>query len=282
MDREARMSGGGIRLIDEGFELGEVDLSQKIDSDAYEKALSGLQKQLMSIQQAYLRSRDRAIIVFEGWDAAGKGGTIRRMSSVMDPRGFKVWPIGAPTPAELEQHYLHRFWARLPRAGEIVVFDRSWYGRVLVERVEELAPKKDWTRAYSEINEFEHLLANDGVRIIKIFLHVSAGEQKKRFIERLRDPLKRWKLSYEDFRNREKWPLYEAAIEEMVERTSTAHAPWRVVASEQKKFGRLQAITALVEHLSEGVDLSPRTLDLDLITQAQEQLGIDPSEALDT
>jgi AMP-polyphosphate phosphotransferase len=272
----------GIRLIDEGFELAEVDLSQKIDTESYEKALAGLQTQLMTVQQAYLRSRDRAIIVFEGWDAAGKGGTIRRMSSVMDPRGFKVWPIGAPTPFELEQHYLHRFWTRLPKAGEITVFDRSWYGRVLVERVEELAPRKDWERAYGEINDFEQLLANDGVRIIKIFMHISAGEQKKRFIERLRDPLKRWKLSYEDFRNREKWPLYEAAIEEMVERTSTANAPWRVVSSEQKKCGRLQAITAIVEHLSDGVDLSPRELDEDLIRQAQEQLGIDPKEALDT
>lgn len=276
------MSGGGIRLIDEEFELGEVDLSQKIDSDSYERLLAGLQTQLMTIQQAYLRTRDRAIIVFEGWDAAGKGGTIRRMSSVLDPRGFKVWPIGAPTKAELEQHYLHRFWARLPKAGEIVVFDRSWYGRVLVERVEEFTQKKDWMRGYREINEFEHLLANDGVRIIKIFLHISASEQKKRFIERLRDPLKRWKLSYEDFRNREKWPLYEAAVEEMVVRTSTAHAPWRVVSSEQKKFGRLQAITSLVEHLSHGVDLSPRPLDLGLVAQAQEKLGIDPSEAIDT
>ncbi len=267
-------------LTDPHFTLSGVDLSQKVDSDSYEKALAGLQKRLMVVQQAYLRSRDRAVIVFEGWDAAGKGGTIRRMSSVLDPRGFKVWPIGAPSQAELEHHYLQRFWTRLPRAGEITVFDRSWYGRVLVERVEELTPQADWSRAYREINEFEHMLANDGVRIIKIFLHISPDEQKKRFIERLRDPLKRWKLSYEDFRNREKWPLYETAIEEMVARTSTRRAPWRVISSEQKKFGRVEAITAIVEHLARGVDLSPRHLDLDLVAQAQEQLGIDPSEAV--
>lgn len=270
------------RLVHDDFHLARVDLKARVAEDDYLEEEARLQTELKRVQQAYLHTGGRALVVFEGWDAAGKGGTIRRMAAAMDPRGFKVWPIGAPSAFEKRHHYLHRFWSRLPGAGEIVVFDRSWYGRVLVERVEGFAEKADWQRAYGEIVAFEKMLLDDGVRIVKLFLHISPGEQKKRFVERLRDPLKRWKLSYEDLRNREKWPQYEAAVQEMVRRTSTARAPWTVLSSEQKKAGRLQALSTIVETLSDGVDLSPRPLDLDLLEQAQSRLGIDPSEIVGT
>lgn len=270
------------RLVDEKFSLAHVDLSARVDEEAYAAEEGNLQKELKRIQQAYLHTGARALVVFEGWDAAGKGGTIRRMASAMDPRGFKVWPIGAPSPFEQRHHYLHRFWARLPGDGEIVVFDRSWYGRVLVERVEGYATEAEWRRAYGEIVAFERMLHEDGVRIVKLFLHISPKEQKKRFVERLRDPLKRWKLSYEDLRNREKWPHYEAAVEEMIRRTSTARAPWAALSSEQKKSGRINALRTIVKTLSEDVDLSPRPLDLGLLEQAESRLGIDPREIVDT
>ncbi|WP_349367470.1 polyphosphate kinase [Salinarimonas sp.] len=276
------MSSDEHRLVHEDFHLARVDLSVRVDQESYLAEEARLQTELKRIQQAFLHTGERGLIVFEGWDAAGKGGTIRRMAAAMDPRGFKVWPIGAPSPFEQRHHYLHRFWSRLPAAGEIVIFDRSWYGRVLVERVEGYAERADWQRAYGEIRAFERMLLDDGVRIVKLFLHISPHEQKKRFVQRLRDPLKRWKLSYEDLRNREKWPHYAAAVEEMIRRTSTARAPWTALSSEQKKAGRLKALTTIVETLSDGVDLAPRPLDLDLLAQAQERLGIDPREIVGT
>lgn len=270
------MAGAQDSLVHTDFSLASVDLRRSVDGDVYQTEEAALQIELKRIQQAYLHTNDRAVIVFEGWDAAGKGGTIRRMATTMDPRGFRVWPIGAPSPAEQRHHYLHRFWSRLPAAGEIVVFDRSWYGRVLVERVEGFAREREWRRAYDEILAFERMLLDDGVRMVKLFLHISQKEQKKRFVERLENPIKRWKLSYEDFRNREKWSQYEAAIEEMVQRTSTARAPWTVLSSEQKKAGRLDALATIVARLSDGVDLAPRPLDAALLEQARAALGIDP------
>lgn len=270
------MAGAQDSLVHTDFSLASVDLRRSVSGDAYQTEEAALQIELKRIQQAYLHTNDRAVIVFEGWDAAGKGGTIRRMATTMDPRGFKVWPIGAPTPVESRHHYLHRFWSRLPGAGEIVVFDRSWYGRVLVERVEGFAQEREWRRAYGEILAFERMLLDDGVRMVKLFLHLSQKEQKKRFVERLENPIKRWKLSYEDFRNREKWSQYESAIEEMVQRTSTARAPWAVLSSEQKKAGRLDALQTIVARLSDGVDLAPRPLDAALLEQARAVLGIDP------
>jgi polyphosphate kinase 2 (PPK2 family) len=245
----------------EGFSLAEVELTPALKRDDYEKKLSALQLKLRQIQQAYLASGDRGIIVFEGWDAAGKGGTIRRMSAVMDPRGFKVWPISAPTDIDKARHFLYRFWERVPPVGAVSVFDRSWYGRVLVERVEGLASKAEWTRGYREINEFERMLSDDGARIVKIFLHISPEEQLKRFEQRLNDPLKRWKLTYEDFRNRDRRPLYETAIEEMVARTSTETAPWHVIPANDKKQGRIAALELVTSVLSAGVDLRPKPLD---------------------
>ncbi|MEF2550307.1 polyphosphate kinase [Aurantimonas sp. A2-1-M11] len=244
--------------------LEALDMSLKLDSTEYDARIQAVQLRFQKIQQAYLNSKEKALIVFEGWDAAGKGGAIRRMAAVMDPRGFKVWPIAAPTPTELSHHYLARFWSRLPARGEIAVFDRSWYGRVLVERVEGFASGPEWQRAYEEINGFEKLLADDGVRIAKIFLYIDRSEQLSRFERRLHDPLKRWKLSYEDFRNRDKWDEYQLAADEMLARTDTAAAPWTVIAANSKKYARVTALETIAERLSANVNLAPPELDPEL------------------
>lgn len=254
--------------------LADIDLSQSCRAEDYHTALDSLQRDMLRIQQAYYRSGRRAIIVFEGWDAAGKGGTIRRLVNPLDPRGFRVHPIGAPTPDEQGRHYLFRFYRRLPLPGSLAIFDRSWYGRVLVERVEGLATRSEWNRAYQEINEFERLLVDDGVRIIKLFLHIDAEEQRKRFCLRLRDPIKHWKLTEDDLRNRELRPDYVKAIEEMFGRTSTRAAPWYVIAGNKKWFARLSALRIITEGLSEGVDLTAPAPDEDFIRKAEQQLGL--------
>jgi len=260
------------------FRLSGVKLDRSIGKADYESRLAELQLLLRQIQQAYLASGDRGIIVFEGWDAAGKGGTIRRMSAVMDPRGFKVWPIAAPSDVDKARHFLYRFWGRVPPLGAISVFDRSWYGRVLVERVEGLAAEAEWSRAYREINEFERMLSDDGARIVKVFLHISPEEQLRRFEQRLNDPLKRWKLTYEDFRNRDRRPLYETAIEEMVERTSTGTAPWQVVPAEDKKYARIRALELITEVLAKDVDLRPKPLDEEAKALARAVFGSLPKD----
>jgi polyphosphate kinase 2 (PPK2 family) len=260
------------------FRLAKVKMNKKLSGAVYRKRLAEVQLRLRQIQQAYLATGDRGIIVFEGWDAGGKGGTIRRMSAVMDPRGFKVWPIAAPRDVDRERHFLYRFWERVPPVGAISVFDRSWYGRVLVERVEGLATREEWRRGYREINQFERMLRDDGARIVKIFLHISPEEQLKRFEQRLTDPLKRWKLTYEDFRNRDRRPAYETAIEEMVARTSTAVAPWHVIPADDKKFARIEALSLIAGTLSEGVDLSPQPMDEEAKAQARALFGALPKD----
>ena len=202
-----------------------------------------MQETLQRIQQAYLGSPNRAVVVLEGWDTAGKGGVVRRLGWALDPRSFKVHSIAAPTAREKSLHYLQRFWERLPQHGQIVVFDRSWYGRVMVERVEGFATPEEWRRAYDEINDFERMLIADGTRLVKLFLHITPEEQIRRFRARLSDPLKRWKLSYEDFRNRARWADYEQAIEDMMQKTSTPRARWHLIPANDKPYGRLAALT---------------------------------------
>ena len=231
------------------------------------------QEKLVHVQQALLFTGERAVVVFEGMDAAGKGGTIRRMAWAMDPRSLKVWPIGAPNEIEAKQHYLQRFWTRLPEKTQIAVFDRSWYGRVLVERVEGLTPKKDWRRAYHEINAFEQQMVDDGIRVVKIFLHISKDQQRQELIDRMRDPLKRWKLSFDDFRNRARWSDYVEAIEDMFDRTSTKAAPWHVVPSDDKPAARAEALRILATQLSAGLDLSLPPLDRRIARMALKALG---------
>ncbi len=251
------------------FRLAEVDLGRRLDVDDYETALAALQARLRLIQQAYFHTRTAAIVVFEGWDAAGKGGVISRIASAIDARIVKVWPISAPGSAENGRHYLARFWERLPGKGTLAIFDRSWYGRVLVERVEGLTPVADWSRAYRELNDFERIQCDAGVRVIKLFLHVSPKEQLSRLEKRLRDPAKRWKLTLEDIRNHKRWDDYVVAIEDMLERTSTATAPWLVIPAEDKKFARIAAIAAVCERLEAGVDMSPPPLDQRLLKEVQ-------------
>lgn len=264
------------------FRLADLPMDRKLSRKEYDAKLAGLHRKLQAIQQAYLLSGHRAIVVFEGWDAAGKGGAIRRMTSVMDPRSCHVWPIGAPTDREQGKHYLFRFWQRLPDPSTIAIFDRSWYGRVLVERVEGLASEDEWTRAYHEIGEFERMLIDDGVRIVKLFLHITPEEQLERFRKRLEDPLKRWKLSYEDLRNRQRWDDYVEAIEEMIARTSTASSPWVAIPANDKDYARIAAIETVVGALSRGVDLSPRPISPDLARAAREALGLEvPVEKAD-
>lgn len=219
--------------------LDGVDLSAQVPRERYEQRLKELQKKLYALQvENYLRG-GRAIFVFEGWDAAGKGGVIKRLTALMDPRGLKVWPIAAPRDAEKRNHYLWRFWQRLPERGEVAIFDRSWYGRVLVERVEGFAKDAEWKRAYDEINAFEKMLTDDGVRIAKFFLHIDRKTQLERFEARETDPLKQYKLSREDWRNRKRWRDYEDAIQDMLDRTHRPDAPWIVVAANDKKHARL-------------------------------------------
>jgi polyphosphate kinase 2 (PPK2 family) len=240
----------------------------------YECRLATMQETLQLLQQAYLGTSHRAIIVLEGWDTAGKGGIVRRLGWALDPRSFKVHAIAAPNGHEKAQHYLQRFWECLPQHGQIVVFDRSWYGRVLVERVEGYASQIEWQRAYDEINDFERLLLADGTYLVKLFMHITPEEQLRRFRHRLTDPLKRWKLSYEDFRNRGRWQDYEKAIEDMVEKTSSRHAPWHVVPANNKPYGRLAAFRVITDRLSKGVVLEPRALDPAVAEAAATLLGI--------
>lgn len=222
--------------------LEDVDLSQRVDRARYQERLDALQERLYGLEvQNYLRG-GRAVVVFEGWDAAGKGGAIKRLTALMDPRGFKVWPIAAPRDAEKRNHYLWRFWYRLPEKGELAIFDRSWYGRVLVERVEGYAHRDEWERAYDEINAFEKTLTDDGVRIAKFFLHIDRKTQLKRFEERETDPLKSYKLGPDDWRNRKKWREYQDAIQDMLDRTHRPDAPWTVVAANDKKHARLSVL----------------------------------------
>lgn len=241
--------------------LADLDMTLSLGDKQYAAQLKELQLRFERIQQAYLYHGHKGLVAFEGWDAAGKGGAIRRISAVMDPRGFKVWPIAAPEPQDQKRHYMARFWDRAPARGEICIFDRSWYGRVLVERVEGFASAAEWRRAYDEINDFEQLMADDGARIAKVFLYITPDEQLRRFRDRLENPLKRWKLSYEDFRNREKWGEYETAVNDMLARTDTDAAPWKVVPANCKRYARIAAMTEIADRLEAGVDLAPRPLD---------------------
>jgi polyphosphate kinase 2 (PPK2 family) len=255
--------------------LAKIDKYPSIDFADYERRLESMQSVMQSIQQSYLGSQERAVIVLEGWDTAGKGGIIRRLGWALDPRSFKVYPIAAPLPHEHGRHYLQRFWEKLPDPGHIVVFDRSWYGRVLVERVEGFANKHQWHRGYDEINEFERMMVEDGIRIAKFFLHITQSEQARRFKERITNPLKRWKLSYEDFRNRSRWADYEIAIEDMLEQTSLKRTPWYLIPSNNKSYSRIAVFAILIDILGKGLSLRPRRLDPKIAKMARDLFDLE-------
>ena len=198
------------------------------------------------------------IALFEGWDAAGKGGAIRQVTAALDARDYRLIPIGAPTDEELAHHYLWRFMRHLSRAGRITIFDRSWYGRVLVERVEGLASPEEYMRAYPEINYFEEQLVDHGILLAKFWLHISKSEQLRRFRERERTPHKTWKITDEDWRNRQRWDDYELAVNEMVARTSTRRAPWVIVEANDKNFARIKVIRTLADRLARALRRAAR------------------------
>ena len=235
--------------------LSEVDLSDKfIDEKEYQQKLKVLQSRLGELHNRLYRKRVPVIITYEGWDAAGKGGNIKRVTGALDPRGYEVHPIASPEPHEKARHYLWRFWTRLPKDGHIAVFDRTWYGRVMVERLEGFCSENDWKRAYNEINEFEKELHDWGAVIIKFWVQIDKDTQLERFTERQNNPEKQWKITDEDWRNREKWDQYEMAVDEMLKKTSTTYAPWHILESVDKKYARIKALKIIIKELEKVLD----------------------------
>ena len=239
-----------------------VDLTQKLEKEEYRHQLNHYQTAARLLGYHLYQQQRPVVIAFEGWDAAGKGGAIKRLTERMDPRGYKVHPIAAPKGDDADKHYLWRFWRRLPPRGEIAIFDRSWYGRVMVERVEGFCTIEEWQRAYREIRQFEQQLVGFGTILFKFWMHVSPEEQLRRFEDRRDRPHKAWKLTEEDWRNREKWGLYEEAVEDMLIKTTTAQAPWTIVAGNDKYFARVQVLKTVVDRLSKElhVDATPEAL----------------------
>ncbi|MDL2205671.1 polyphosphate:AMP phosphotransferase [Eubacteriales bacterium OttesenSCG-928-N13] len=228
--------------------LGDVDLNKTLEDDTqYKPQLKQAQQRLKDLHNRIYQAKIPVVLGFEGWDAAGKGGSILRLTQALDPRGFQVNPTSAPDATELAHHYLWRFWNHVPKNGHIAIFDRTWYGRVMVERVEKLTAEGDWRRAYDEINQFEHNLADWGAIVIKFWLQIDQEEQLRRFHDRQNTPEKQYKITDEDWRNREKWPLYETAVNEMLQKTSTSFAPWVIVESNNKHYGRLKVLNTVID-----------------------------------
>ncbi len=233
--------------------LDRVDLGRKLKDADYEKRLVALQARISELVRRASERKISSVLMFEGWDAAGKGGAIRRLAEAMDARVYRVVPIAAPSDEERAQHYLWRFWRHIPRAGLVTIFDRSWYGRVLVERVEGFARADEWGRAYLEINDFEEQLQRHGILLVKYWLHLSAEEQLRRFEERKTVAYKAHKITDEDWRNRAKWDAYEEAVNDMIEHTSTRSAPWTVVAGNDKRWARVQVLDAFRRRLEKAL-----------------------------
>ena len=229
--------------------LSQLTMSRAIDRSVFREQLEERQGRLNVLQRKARERGISAILLFEGWDAAGKGGAVRRVTAALDAAAYQVIPVAAPTYEERAHHYLWRFWRHLPREGMLSMFDRSWYGRVLVERVEGLASPAEWFRAYAEINHFEEQLIEHGIVLVKYWLHITSGEQLRRFKERGRSPFRRWKLTDEDWRNRKKWNDYARAVNEMIARTSTPAAPWTLVEANDKYYARIKVIETVCARL---------------------------------
>jgi polyphosphate kinase 2 (PPK2 family) len=244
--------------------LDELDLSKSLSRKDEERALDRGWERLAQLRLTLgglIGERQLGppvCALFEGWDASGKGGAIKRLVSPLDPRHVRVVGFAAPTPDEKRHHFLWRFWPALPGWGGMAVFDRSWYGRVLVERVEGFATREQWLRAYEEINGFERSLTAEGMVLIKLWLHVSPEEQLKRFEQRAKDPLKSWKLTEEDWRNRDKRPQYSEAIEDMLARCDTPEAPWQLIEADSKRFARVKVIQTVIERIEDGMRAAGR------------------------
>ena len=237
--------------------LETVDLSLSLEREEYKESLLKYQVAVHNLgYQVYVQKRP-VIMVFEGWDAGGKGGAIKRLTEKLDPRGYVVYPIAAPSGDDATRHYLFRFWRRLPETGQIAIFDRSWYGRVMVERIEGFCSEEAWKRAYREINQFERQMVDYGTILFKFWIHVSKEEQLARFESRANDRLKQWKLTGEDWRNREKWDVYEEAVNDMLLKTSTMTAPWTVVEGNDKWYARVKVVQTVVDQLSKELNYDP-------------------------
>jgi polyphosphate kinase 2 (PPK2 family) len=237
--------------------LEAIDLTRKMDRKRYVQEVTRRQIQLRELGYQVYQQKRPVIIAFEGWDAAGKGGAIKRITEKLDPRGYVVYPISAPQGEDKTRHYLYRFWRRLPEPGQIAIFDRSWYGRVLVERVEGFAKESEWQRAFKEINAFERQLRDFGAVVLKFWIHISREEQLRRFEERKAIGYKAWKLTDEDWRNRAKWGDYEDAVEEMLVKTSTTPAPWSLVEGNDKYWARAKILSTVVDVLSAELKWKP-------------------------
>lgn len=229
--------------------LSRLDMSKTLDKESYDTSLKLYQARLNQLQRKAQARKISTILVFEGWDAAGKGGSIRRITAALDAREYRVIQVAAPTDEEAAHNYLWRFWRHIPRAGRVTIYDRSWYGRVLVERVEGFAKTREWQRAYAEINDFEAQLVERGIVLVKFWLHITPEEQLRRFKEREQIPYKAWKLTDEDWRNRNRWANYELAVNDMVEHTSTRQEPWTLVPANDKRYARIEVLRTLCERL---------------------------------
>ncbi len=230
--------------------LENLDLTVEMDKKLYRKKLKVLQYEMLNAQQFLFNNKIGLILVFEGMDAAGKGGAIKRLTERLDPRGYVVHPISAPQPHEQRYHYMHRFWRKLPQHGQIAIFDRSWYGRVLVERLEGFATEEEWMRAYKEIGNFEDLLTAGNYIVLKFWIHIDKDEQLKRFNDRANDPYKSWKLTNEDWRNREKFDQYVSAADEMFAKTDLDFAPWVLVPGNNKYHARIKVLEEALAHIN--------------------------------
>ncbi|MGD9810161.1 MAG: polyphosphate kinase 2 family protein [Sphingobium sp.] len=257
------------------IDLSDYEKGDKVEGD-FDKELRALQERMERVQVSHIVHDKKSVIVFEGWDAAGKGGIIKRLTATLDPRYYDVWPISAPTPEEKQRHFLWRFWTRLPACQDIAIFDRSWYGRVLVERVEGFCSDRDWKRGYDEINEFEAQQIDAGTNIVKLFIHVTQEEQDRQLAQRLDDPWKRWKTGAEDYRNRARRADYLAAMHDMFKYTDTRWAPWIAIDGNDRKAGRIAAISAVVERLEALVPSNMPDADPEIVELARKAFGYKP------
>ena len=250
-----------------------IPTREKMNRKAGERLLGKLQYQLVAFQQTVFKHGHRVVLVFEGADASGKGGVITRLTGKLDPRGYRVYSIGPPSAEELAHHYLQRFWPCFPGSGEIAIFDRSWYGRVLVERVDQLTPEAQWRQAYGEINELERCLVDDGVVLLKFFLHMGQKEQKQRLLERMRKPHKRWKITPSDLDAYEKFEAYTDAWNDMLELTNTEYSPWFVIPADNKYAARIAVLQWLIAMLSEKAPPYGQKLNPELLKRARALFG---------
>jgi AMP-polyphosphate phosphotransferase len=233
--------------------LEKIDLNRRLSRDEYKAQLPGLQRRLYDLEKACWDARIPTIILFEGWDAAGKGTSINLLTSRLDPRGFKLYPIQAPRTFETSLPWLWRFWLKTPNHGEMAIFDRSWYGRVLVERMEELTPVQEWRKGYRDIVDFERTLADDGCVIVKFWLHISKEEQERRFRALEEDPLKAWHVQPEDWEHHRRYDEYLLAVEEMLERTDSEWGPWTIVEATDRRWARVKIFATIIRRLEEAL-----------------------------